>query len=180
MNESSPAQDVTARTLVPQPINAQAFAPFGTYIAPAAYGALFGTEDAQLELTRGTPRIYIMRAPDHGMRFHRITRHDRVTQCLSSACGHTWYLVVAPPPGPDAEAPPDPDSIRAFTVSGSAMVKLHAGTWHAGPYFQAPHMDFINLELADTNQNDHNAVDLRDAWGLEFVLAPSDTDGIQA
>lgn len=180
MNESSPAQALTTRTLVPQPIDTEAFAPFGDYIAPSAYGAPFGADDAKLELTRGTPRIYIMRAPDHGMRFHRITRHDRVTQCLSSARGETWYLVVAPPPASDAVTPLDPDTIRAFSVSGSAMVKLHAGTWHAGPYFRAPHMDFINLERADTNQNDHNAIDLRETWGIEFVLAPSETEGTRS
>lgn len=174
MTESNTSPDIETRVLVPQPIDTEAFAPFGDYIAPSGYGTPFGPEDARLDLVQGTPRIYIMRAPDHGFRFHRITRHDRVTQCLSSALGQTWYIVVAPPPASDTKASLDPDSIRAFTVSGSAMIKLHAGTWHTGPYFDAPHMDFINLELADTNQNDHNAVDLREAFGIELVLEPED------
>jgi len=179
MTEPASAPDAEPRPLIPQSIDAHSFAPFGSYIAPSGYGTPFGPDDAALDLAQGTPRIYIMRAPDHGLRFHRITRHDHVTQCLSSALGETWYLVVAPPPETDPAAPPTPDSIRAFTVSGPAMIKLHAGTWHAGPYFQAPHMDFINLELADTNQNDHNAVDLRATWGVEFILEPTKTHATQ-
>lgn len=37
------------------------------------------------------------------------------------------------------------------------FIKLHEGTWHAGPLFDAPDtMSFFNLELADTNVVDHN------------------------
>lgn len=165
-------------TLTPHPIDAETFAPYGTCIAPSAYGAPYGPADARLDLTQGTPRIYIMRAPDHGLRFHRLTRHDRVTQCLSAAQGGTWFIVVAPPPAdPSATAVPPPEAVRAFTVSGSAMIKLHAGTWHAGPYFRAAHMDFVNLELADTNKVDHHAIDLREAWGCDFLIDPDGAPG---
>lgn len=183
MTQTSQTADAAARivTLVPRPIEAATFAPFGDYIAPAAYGAPYGPDDAVLDLAQGTPRAYIMRAPDHGLTFHRITRHDRVTQCLSAALGGTWYLVVAAPPADPAQAaPPSPDDLHAFEIAGPAMVKLHAGTWHAGPYFEAPHMDFVNIELADTNKVDHNAVDLRTAWGVEIALAPATPAGESA
>ena len=36
-------------------------------------------------------------------------------------------------------------------------VKLHPGTWHAGPYFSNSTGLFFNLELRMTNKNDHNA-----------------------
>jgi len=38
------------------------------------------------------------------------------------------------------------------------FVKLHQATWHAGPFFSdGQHMDFYNLELADTNVVDHHS-----------------------
>ena len=46
-----------------------------------------------------------------------------------------------------------PDDIAAFKVPFGAFIKMHAGTWHAGPHFEdLKHMDFYNLELSDTNQ----------------------------
>jgi hypothetical protein len=48
------------------------------------------------------------------------------------------------------------EDIRAFKVPHGKFIKLHEGTWHAGPHFLGvQYMDFYNLELADTNQVDH-------------------------
>nr|XP_034593112.1 uncharacterized protein LOC117854958 isoform X2 [Setaria viridis]TKW17556.1 hypothetical protein SEVIR_5G375600v2 [Setaria viridis] len=48
--------------------------------------------------------------------------------------------------------PPDPAEVCAFRVSGLKFLKLHKGTWHAGPLFRADAMDFYNLELSNTNE----------------------------
>jgi len=56
--------------------------------------------------------------------------------------------------------------LAAFAIPGGCFVKLHAGTWHAGPYFDAATMAFFNLELADTNIVDHQSADL----GRSFVF----------
>jgi hypothetical protein len=53
-------------------------------------------------------------------------------------------------------------------VPGDRFIKLHKGTWHAGPYFSPATALFYNLELADTNLVDHETCDLTDIWGLEF------------
>lgn len=59
------------------------------------------------------------------------------------------YMAVAKP-GIETLAPED---VAAFKVPFGAFIKMHAGTWHAGPHFEdLQHMDFYNLELADTNQ----------------------------
>ena len=55
-----------------------------------------------------------------------------------SKCGHKFR-------------PPAVEDVRVFRMEGAVVVKLHRGTWHAGPLFTEPHMDFYNLELADTN-----------------------------
>ena len=69
--------------LHPIPIDAESFALLGQVIAPGEDGALFGPDDAQLVLSNGTPRLYIMRR-SRGLAFDRITRHVRVTQCLAA------------------------------------------------------------------------------------------------
>ena len=150
-------------------ITAASFAPFGQVIAPSADGASFGPSDAQLVLNNGTPRLYIMRLKQRGLAFDRITRHVRVTQCLAAIGGGEWLLAVAPPLAPDDRAAmPDPASIRAFRISGPVGIKLHRGTWHAGPFFTAPEMDFLNLELADTNEADHVNCHLGRDHGVTF------------
>ena len=69
----------------------------------------------------------------------------QVTQCLGGLQPVPWYLAVAAPSGSVAAWPRAGD-LRAFRVPHGAFVKLHAGTWHAGPLFAAsPHMDFYNL-----------------------------------
>lgn len=74
-------------TLQPIPIDAESFAPFGQVIAPGRDGTPFSADDAQLDLSHGTPRLYIMRLHERGLRFDRITRHIRVTQCLAAMGG---------------------------------------------------------------------------------------------
>lgn len=155
--------------LHPASTTAPNFAPFGQLIAPSADGTPFGPSDAQLVLNNGTPRLYIMRLKSRGLAFDRITRHVRVTQCLAAVGGGEWLLAVAPPLRPDDRAAmPDPASIQAFRISGPVGLKLHRGTWHAGPFFTAPEMDFLNLELADTNETDHVDCHLGRDHGVTF------------
>lgn len=97
-----------------------------------------------------------MRIPKRGLAFDRITYHDKVTQCLGGLNLESWYLVVAAPSGSVENAPQEKD-LHAFKIQHGQFVKLHQGTWHAGPLFDSvDHMDFYNLELSDTNQADHN------------------------
>lgn len=80
-------------------------------------------------------------------------------------------------PAADALAPddpagePDPAAIKAFRVPGTAAIELHRSTWHAGPFFDDPTMDFFNLELADTNQVDHHNCMLDQRFGVVMRFA---------
>ena len=65
-------------------LTGEAFAPYGSVIAPIDDGVPFGGYDAPLDLTGGTPRLYAMRIPARGLTVTRITRHRRVTQALAS------------------------------------------------------------------------------------------------
>src|SRR3954468_20163975 len=82
------------------------------------------------------------------------------------AIGRRW---PPPPLAPDDRAAmPDPAAIQAFRISGPVGIKLHRGTWHAGPFFTQPEMDFLNLELADTNESDHVDCHLGRDHGVRF------------
>jgi len=140
-------------------------------------GKAFDGEDAQLQgFGEGTPRFYIMRLPTRGVHFHRITFHAKVTQCLGllSPMGH-WYMGVARPTG-SVQAHPEAKDITVFRIPHGVFIKLHQGTWHAGPLFEGePHMDFYNLELCNTNIDDHNTHDFKTAQNLQFQVVDTDT-----
>jgi len=114
-------------------------------------------EDAELELDKGKPRFYIMRLRDRGRKFDRITFHRHVTQCLGGlAPAAPWYMAVSKTTMDVLQYPKPETDIAVFKIPHGVFVKLHAGTWHAGPLFDAPVADFYNLELSDTNVVDHN------------------------
>jgi len=140
---------------------------FGTLLEPLGDGVVFGELDAQLHLSRGTPRFYLMKLKKQPRTVTRITRHLAVTQALAALDGKRWFILLAPPDEPDnAEALPDMDRLQAFCISGSQALVLHRSTWHAGPYFQEDEVDFVNLELSDTNVVDHHSARLDVTFGI--------------
>jgi len=143
------------------------FAPYGQVISAAENEKPFDEEDAQLVLDRGIPRFYIMRLQPRGLRFHHITRHVQCTQCLGSVAATDWLMGVAPL---CQAARPGLEDIVAFRIPGNCFIKLHLGTWHAGPLFTAESIDFYNLELSDTNINDHDTCDLLSTYEREFEI----------
>lgn len=161
------ASNQLVKQLIAQPITPENFQLCGQVIYAAVDGEAYNSNDAQLELGNGTPRFYIMRLCDRGRKFHTITRHTKCTQCLGSLAGKEWLIAVAPP---STEPQPKLDQIKAFQISGDCFIKLNLGTWHAGPYFEQEFIDFYNLELSDTNINDHDTYNLLINNGLEIEL----------
>ncbi|MEM8602265.1 MAG: ureidoglycolate lyase [Cyanobacteria bacterium P01_H01_bin.121] len=148
-------------------ITYEKFQAYGQQIMATGDGKPYDAADAQLELSSGIPRFYIMRLQQRGRQFDRITRHQRCTQCLGSLAGKDWYLAVAPPsPG----SAPNLDQLMAFKIPGTCFVKLHVGTWHAGPYFDEPFIDFYNLELSDTNITDHETYAIATSVGITYEI----------
>jgi ureidoglycolate hydrolase len=152
-----------------RPLAAETFAPYGQVIATRkVFGQGVGThqdpsadpEEAKLVLSEGTPRLWIMHSGKIGTRFSRIARHRRTTQCLGSVDGTEWLLGVAPAGDLSDKAAPALADIVGFRIPAGAIVKLHLGTWHAGPHHQRDEARFLNLELMDTNEADFHAVEL--------------------
>ncbi|KAK4578909.1 hypothetical protein RGQ29_028826 [Quercus rubra] len=170
---------------------AERFEEYGQVIEASPDGDEFGPQDAQLDLSRGIPRFYIMHIENRPLKFSTITHHASVTQCLGSVGGNVWYLGVAKPSivddyevkddtGGNNEivqshcghfyVPPAVESVRVFRVEGSKFLKLNRGTWHAGPLFKADTMDFYNLELSNTNVVDHTTHNFKRENGVVFLI----------
>jgi ureidoglycolate hydrolase len=173
MTIESTASTLVVREIAARPITRAAFAPFGEVIEEIEDGVRFGVEDAKLDLSRGTPRFYIMRLGPREPLVRRLTRHRQVTQCLAAVGGGAWMIAVAPPGAVEDERDePALDAIRAFSIPGNVAIKLHRGAWHAGPFFAGSDMSFFNLELADTNEVDHQNSLLDRRFGVALKLLP--------
>jgi len=151
-------------TLPLVPLTREAFAPFGQVVEPRRVGGQFvrhdykpeeNPDEAQLLLTNGTPRLWIMHLGGPLLGFTNIARHKRVSQCLGAMGGAAWMLAVAAP-----GSVPSAETITAFRIPGDVVVKLNPGTWHAGPHFTLPECKFFNLENMDTNKADFEAHEL--------------------
>ncbi|MCL7024737.1 hypothetical protein MKW94_017449 [Papaver nudicaule] len=166
------------------PIN---FADFGQVCEALPDDGAYGPRDAELDLSHGIPRLYILHLERKPFKFTKITHHANVTQCLGSIGGHNWYLGVSKasvvkPDDVDEKigkkivkskaghsyVPPPPESVHIFRFSGPKFVKLHVGTWHVGPLFKVDCMDFYCLELSNTNEVDHTMHNFKEEDGVVF------------
>jgi ureidoglycolate hydrolase len=152
-----------------QDLGEKAFAPCGEIIRPRRAGGQFednpydpetGADEAKLTLANGVPRLWLMRLAGPRLFFGNLARHRRVSQCLGSMHGQEWFIAVAPPGKPDDGAKPELARLTAFRIPGDCVIKLHVGTWHAGPLFAQSECLFLNLENLDTNKRDFDAADL--------------------
>ena len=115
-----------------------------------------GDQDAELRFGPGQLRYYVMRIHRRRQPITAMTRHLQATQCLSSAEGLPFWMLLAAPQtkGPVLDA----SAAWLLKLNPGEGIKLHLGTWHAGPLFEATSASFFNLELADTNQRDHETL----------------------
>ncbi len=161
--------DAVARHIVKaQALTDATFAPYGDIIKPRLSGEQFDRDYAydpakedthvKLVMTNGEPVLRIMHQRLRGLVFTKMARHRKVSQCLGSLQGKDWYMAFAAPTGDDVL--PRIEDITAFRIPGDRIVKLHVGTWHAGPHFKHEECLFLNLENADTNTKDFQDIAL--------------------
>jgi ureidoglycolate hydrolase len=158
-----------------QDLEEEAFAPCGEIIRPRPAGGQFddnpydpetGAGEAALTLANGVPRLWIMQLGGPRLVFSNLARHRRVSQCLGALHGKDWFMAVAPPGTLADGAQPDLARLTAFHIPGDCVIKLHVGTWHAGPLFAHDECLFLNLENLDTNKRDFEAADLPDEFQI--------------
>ena len=142
------------------------FEQFGTAILPVDDMTPHSISDAELIFNGANLRYYVMRLRRRPAMLGSMTRHTQATQCLSSADAQPWWLAVASAKLASEEL--DHTTVQLVNVQPGEGVKLHQGTWHAGPFFVAPTALFFNLELSDTNITDHNSQPLTTKLGLNL------------
>ena len=143
------------------------FERFGTAILPVDDMTPAGPAEASLLFDGENLRYYLMRLQSRLPVVGSMTRHLRATQCLGSADAQPWWLAVAVPTRSADEL--DHRTVQLVKVEAGEALKLHQGTWHAGPFFQTPTALFFNLELSGTNQNDHNCQTLANKLRLTLT-----------
>ena len=144
------------------------FAACGTLLLPQDDPARFGPEDAELHFAPdGQPRFYLMRLRRRPPLVAAMTCHHRVSQCLGSADAQPWWLAVAAQEAGGTGL--NAGSVLLLKLLPGEGVKLHPGTWHAGPYVSKPSALFFNLELRTTNDDDHNCRPLDQPLPLALI-----------
>lgn len=157
---------LTIHRLTAEIVTPASFDPFGVVLTPMEDGTPFTAEEAVLDVSNGIPRFYLMHLDDKTPEFVRVTRHLQTTQTLMSVGDVEWTIAVA---APGIEAPAL-DDLRAFRIPPRTAITMRKGTWHAGPFFAEPSMDFVNLELDDTNVTDHHNHRFDDTLGVRVVI----------
>lgn len=155
-------------------LTAEVFKPFGQVLTAIDDSAKFGEDDAQLTIEPGQiPRFYLMRLPNRGLNFRKVTNHKNVTQCLGGLGNEPWYIAVA---APEVVAPTIED-VTCFEIPPGTFIKLECGTWHAGPLFDDDDddakRDFYNLECSDTNLTDAESVGFGKGGVIGRIVPPS-------
>ena len=150
--------------LIPRSLRECGFERFGTAILPVDDMSPAGPADARLRFEGDNLRYYVMRIQRRPAVVASMTRHLRATQCLGSADAQPWWIAVAEPSLNGNQL--DHTSVQLIRVDPGEALKLHQGTWHAGPFFAASTALFFNLELSNTNQSDHNNQPLATALKL--------------
>lgn len=162
-------ENMTYHSVPARELTDEAFAPYGDIIKPRKGGEQFdrgyaydpAREETYVKLTMGAePMLRIMHLPMRGLIFTKLARHRKVSQCLGALQGKDWFIAVAAPTDFADEAHPQLADVAAFRIPGDRIVKLHVGTWHAGPHFTHDECLFLNLEQADTNIHDFQDVPL--------------------
>ena len=142
------------------------FTRFGTAILPVDDMTPHSNCDAELKFNGDNLRYYVMRLHRRAAVLGSMTRHIQATQCLGSADAQPWWLAVATAKLQSEQL--DHSTVQLVKVEPGEAVKLHQGTWHAGPFFLATTALFFNLELSDTNLVDHNSQPLNQKLKLQL------------
>ena len=142
------------------------FTRFGTAILPVDDMTPHSSCDAELKFNGDNLRYYVMRLHRRAAVLGSMTRHIQATQCLGSADAQSWWLAVATAKLQSEQL--DHSTVQLVKVEPGEAVKLHQGTWHAGPFFLATTALFFNLELSDTNLVDHNSQPLNQKLKLQL------------
>ncbi|VAV96255.1 Ureidoglycolate lyase [hydrothermal vent metagenome] len=145
------------RQLIPEPLTAAAFAPYGDVVDASS-------ERAQRLINEGhttrfhdladvtaagrlTVNIFRSEARDLPVTLHQMECHPKACQMFMPLSGHPYLVVVAP------KGDFDGGNIRVFLARPDQGVNYHAGTWHHYSLALKGQSDFLVLDYADMEDN---------------------------
>jgi ureidoglycolate lyase len=144
-----------------EPVNAEAFAPFGQLLPPVPPGAGRQEliEELQNDRASARPRLSIATTEPKALPLTalQMERHVHSSQAFTPLdCA--GYLVVVAPHGDGGM--PDVEKIRAFRVPGDTGINYKADTWHhpLSPLERTGR--FVILTFVDGTATDEQFVDL--------------------
>ncbi|GAA1933656.1 ureidoglycolate lyase [Nocardioides hwasunensis] len=163
--------DTTAQhaieTIVPEPVTAEAFAPFGEVISLDAtpqlpidlYNGLNAIHGPVVLQADETPEFILFRVGLRGGEIRYMERHHGMTQTFIPLNGDPFVSVVAPPDAPLVDGFPDIATIRAFLVPGDVVLNIHRGTWHEPPFPTVDQQKFLISSTPGVTGGLQSAVD---------------------
>ncbi|MEM8916902.1 MAG: ureidoglycolate lyase [Pseudomonadota bacterium] len=131
-----------------EPLTRAAFAPFGWLLEGGSGPPSFtrpGLEHWRFPFEADAPfRLQVMRYHRQALQLSRLERHIAVTEARMPVAANRAVLVVADDKG---DRDPEPETVRAFLLDGSAGIMFKQGTWHGLDCFpvDGPHADFLFL-----------------------------------
>ena len=118
------------KILIPEPLSAEAFTPFGKVIEADPTKAVeinsgFTTRYhalAKVAVGEGAAILSLFHGQPRPLEIDMLERHPLGSQAFMPLEGRKWLSVVA--------ETPDVDACRAFICNGDQGVQYNAGTWH--------------------------------------------------
>lgn len=151
---------MTARTLVPLPLTAARFAPFGDVVSTGGEGHE-PMNEARFARYSGLATVDVDNEGDVAIgivqsrsptalpyAFDMVERHPLGSQAFIPLSAFSFVVVVAPP-GESV----DVDDLQAFETNGSQGIHYHRGTWHMPLIAQAEGQRFLVVDRAPGNGN---------------------------
>ena len=148
--------------VVPSPLTAEAFAPFGTVlILPDIPGRIY--HDDALENTRPAAKaslsmVHVLPATGGALHVTRLERHRYSSQTFLPFNGGRWLIVVSPT---HADGTPDTVNVCAFIAGAQQGLTYRSGTWHHSLTVLDMAACHCVLMWRDNSPDDEEFVDVR-------------------
>jgi len=136
---STETSGTSVQTIEVEPVSQDAFQVFGDVLEPRGdalphvYGDTMDVYEAGLHECDVQTEFIVTRYRLREPRVLFLERHHQITQTFIPMDGDGFVLTVAAPDAPLENGLPVLESVRAFSVPGTAGVKMHRGTWHEVP-----------------------------------------------
>lgn len=173
--------------LVPELMTPDAFAPFGSLLAPRSDPPEFRDQNSEGWKTAfvidGLPEMLFLTSTYRGTAFSKMERHFAVSQAFIPLGRVPAVVAVAAPTDThDESSIPKPEDVHAFVIDGSVGYVLHRATWHSlDRYPLYPSSSHVVMITSRETQEEFEGpppakwrftqqVDYRERFGVSFRL----------